>query len=145
MTAGMLLVSAQLLYFSRLDADSTFWTLLPGLVLGGVGMAMTMTPSAAAATRAVPVAKAGVGAAVLNACRQVGGSVGIALMGAIMASQLATPPTIESFMRGFERSLLVAAGIALAGAFLAAWLIRPHEMAARGEGEEPEPVVVEAA
>jgi EmrB/QacA subfamily drug resistance transporter len=145
MTAGMLLVSAQLLYFSRLGADSTFWTLLPGLVLGGVGMAMTMTPSAAAATRAVPVAKAGVGAAVLNACRQVGGSVGIALMGAIMASQLATPPTIESFMRGFERSLLVAAGIALAGAFLAAWLIRPHEMAARGEGEEPEPVVVEAA
>ena len=83
----------------------------------------------------------------LNACRQVGGSVGIALMGAIMASQLATPPTIESFMRGFERSLLVAAGIALAGAFLAAWLIRPHDMTAHGEGEgeKPEPVVVEAA
>ena len=147
MTAGMLLVSAQLLYFSRLEADATFWTLLPGLVLGGVGMAMTMTPSAAAATRAVPVAKAGVGSAVLNAFRQVGGSVGIALMGAIMASQLATPPTIESFMRGFERSLLVAAAIALAGAVLAAWLIRPHDRAAHGagEGEEPEPVVVEAA
>ena len=30
MTAGMLLVSGQLLYFSRLDADATFWTLLPG-------------------------------------------------------------------------------------------------------------------
>jgi EmrB/QacA subfamily drug resistance transporter len=143
MTAGMLLVAGQLLYFSRLGADATFWTLLPGLLLGGVGMAMTMTPSAAAATRAVPVEKAGVGSAVLNAFRQVGGSVGIALMGAIMASQLASPPTVESFMSGFERSLLVAAGIALAGAFVAAWLIRPHE-GARG-AEESEAVVVEAA
>jgi predicted MFS family arabinose efflux permease len=145
MTAGMLLVSAQLLYFSRLDADATFWTLLPGLLLGGFGMAMTMTPSVAAATRAIPVEKAGVGSAVLNAFRQVGGSVGIALMGAIMAAQLATPPTIASFMRGFERSLLVAAAIALAGAVLAAWLVRPHDRVAHGEGEESEPVAVEAA
>ncbi len=143
MTAGMLLVAGQLLYFSRLDADATFWTLLPGLLLGGVGMAMTMTPSAAAATRAVPVEKAGVGAAVLNAFRQVGGSVGIALMGAIMASQLATPPTVDSFMSGFERALLVAAGIALTGAFVAAWLIRPHEGRRGQEGTEP--VAVEAA
>ena len=99
MTAGMLLLSCQLLYFSQLGPDATFWTLLPGLVLGGVGMSMTMTPSTAAATRAVPVEKAGVGAAVLNAFRQVGGSMGIALMGAIMAAQLTTPPTAASFMR----------------------------------------------
>lgn len=93
-----------------------------------------MTPSAAAATRAVPVDKAGVGAAVLNAFRQVGGSLGIALMGAIMAAQLATPPTVESFMRGFERALLVAAGIALAGAVVAAWLVRPHDIAREADG-----------
>ncbi len=134
MALGMLLVALQLLYFSQLDADTTFWTLLPALVLGGVGMAMTMTPSAAAATRAVPVDKAGVGAAVLNAFRQVGGSLGIALMGAIMAAQLATPPTVESFMRGFERALLVAAGIALAGAVVAFWLVRPHDTAREAGG-----------
>ena len=50
-------------------------------------MALTMTPSAAAATRAVPVDKAGVGSAVLNASRQVGGSFGIAIMGAIVAAR----------------------------------------------------------
>ena len=76
---------------------------------------MTMTPSSAAAMRAVPVAKAGMGSAVLNAFRQVGGSTGIALMGAIMASRLTTPPTPASFMDGFERALLVASGIALDG------------------------------
>jgi EmrB/QacA subfamily drug resistance transporter len=126
-TAGMLLVAGQLLYFSRLTADSSFWVLLPGLILGGVGMAMTMPSSTAAATRAVPVEQAGVGAAVLNAFRQVGGSIGIALMGAIMAAQLADPPTVDSFMRGFEQALLVAAGIAIAGAIVAAVLIRPHD------------------
>ena len=78
----------------------------------------------------------------LNAFRQVGGSIGIALMGAIMAARLATPPTVESFMSGFERSLLVAAGIAFAGAIVAAWLIRPHEIA--HGAEEPEPTVIEA-
>ena len=104
MTAGMLLVTGQLVYFSMLGTEATFWTLLPGLLLGGFGMAMTMTPSAAAATRSVPVAKAGVGSAVLNAFRQVGGSIGIALMGAIMAAQLTDPPSVDSFMQGFEHS-----------------------------------------
>ncbi len=142
MTAGMFLVAGQLLYFSRLGVDESFWTLLPGLLLGGFGMALTMTPSVAAATRAVPVAKAGVGSAVLNAFRQVGGSIGIALMGAIMAARLTDPPSITSFMSGFERSLLVAAAIAFAGALVAGWLIRPHDTT---EGsEERQPMTAEA-
>jgi MFS family permease len=126
MAAGMVLLAVQLAYFSQLSSDASFWRLLPALVIGGFGMAMTMTPSSAAAMKAVPVEKAGIGSAVLNACRQVGGSTGIALMGAIMASELATPPTPESFMRGFERALLVASAIAVAGAVVAAWLIRPQ-------------------
>jgi EmrB/QacA subfamily drug resistance transporter len=145
MAGGMFLLSVQLAYFSQLSSDSTFWVLLPGLVIGGFGMAMTMTPSAAAATRAVPVEKAGVGSAVLNACRQVGGSTGIALMGAIMASQLATPPTTESFMRGFERALLVGSAIALLGSVVAAWLIRPHGTEVHGVAEERRGAPVEAA
>jgi EmrB/QacA subfamily drug resistance transporter len=136
-TTGMLLVAAQLLYFSRLDADASFWNLLPGLIFGGVGMALTMTPGAAAATRAIPVDKAGVGSAVLNAARQVGGSIGVALMGAIMAAQLASPPTVSSFMKGFEQALTVAAGIAIAGAVVAAVLIRPHDTREHGERTVP--------
>ena len=136
-TVGMLLVAGQLLAFSRLGEDASYWNLLPALILGGVGMSLTMTPSTAAATRAVPVAKAGVGAAVLNAFRQVGGSIGIALLGAIMASQLADPPTVESFMRGFERTLLVGAGIAIAAAVVAAVLIRPHDMRETDEQVAP--------
>jgi len=144
MAGGMVLLAIQLTYFSQLPTDATFWRLLPALVIGGFGMSMTMTPSSAAAMRAVPVEKAGVGSAVLNACRQVGGSTGIALMGAIMASQLATPPTTESFMRGFERALLVAAAIALVGAAVAAWLVRPHARGAH-DAEQHRAASVEAA
>ncbi|MCZ7589563.1 MAG: MFS transporter [Gaiella sp.] len=133
MATGMVLLAAQLAYFSQLSEDASFWRLLPALVLGGFGMSMTMTPSSAAAMRAVPVEKAGIGSAVLNACRQVGGSIGIALMGAIMASRLTRPPTTASFMSGFERALLVAAGIALAGAIVAAILVRPHDGSQTGE------------
>jgi EmrB/QacA subfamily drug resistance transporter len=142
MTTGMVLIAAQLLYLSRLGADATFWTLLPGFVVGGVGIALTMTPSAAAATRAVPVEKAGVGSAVLNAFRQVGGSLGIAVMGAIVAREVDGARTSDAFLRGFENALQVAAGIAIVGAVVAYLLVRPHEGAGRAREREtaPEPV-----
>jgi len=133
MTVGMVLVAVQLFYFSRLGQHATFWELLPGLVLGGLGMALTMTPSTAAATRSVPVAKAGVGSAVLNAFRQIGGSIGIAVMGAIMAHEAGGRHTVQAFMDGFSRSLTVASGIALAGAVVAFTLVRPHDRGEQGE------------
>jgi EmrB/QacA subfamily drug resistance transporter len=137
MSIGMVTLAVMLFYFSQVGPDATFWTLLPGLVIGGLGMGMTMTPTAAAATRAVPVDKSGVGSAVLNAMRQVGGSIGIALMGAIVAAQATGRPGIDGFMAGYERALLVAAFIALAGAVVAFALVR-HEA-------EEAPVTAEAA
>ena len=134
MTAGMALIAIQLLYFSRLGLHSTFWDLLPAFLVGGVGMSLTMTPSAAAATRNVPVDKAGVGAAVLNASRQVGGSLGIAIMGAIVAFEAGGRRTPEAFIDGFQSALLVAAAIASAGAVVAFVLVRPHEGAGRAPG-----------
>src|SRR5581483_543151 len=130
MTVGMALVAVQLVYFSQLGQHARYWELLPALVLGGIGMALTMTPSAAAATRSVSVDKAGVGSAVLNASRQVGGSIGIAVMGAIMAHEAGGRRTPEAFMDGFSPSLLVAAGIAIAGAVVALVLVRPHQLEA---------------
>ena len=127
----MVLVATQLALFSQLGTESTFWRMLPALVVGGIGMALVMTPSAAAAMRGVAIDKAGVGSAVLNSARQVGGSIGIALMGAIMAHEIASARGAgkgpeDAFVQGFEVSLLVAAGIALGGAVVAAGLVRTH-------------------
>jgi EmrB/QacA subfamily drug resistance transporter len=137
MTSGMVLVAIQLLYLSRLGLGENFWDLLPGLLVGGMGMALVMTPSAAAAVRSVPVDKAGVGSAVLNAFRQVGGSMGIALIGAIIAAEVGDDRSPEAFVDGFSTALVVAALIAFAGAAVALATVRTH----RPPAGEPAPVV----
>jgi EmrB/QacA subfamily drug resistance transporter len=127
---GMTLVSLCLVLFAQLNADSTFWNILPGLIVGGLGMALTMTPATAAAMGAVPVDKAGVGSAVLNSSRQVGGSLGIAVMGALVASQITTdtpgPLYAEQFVDGYHLALYVASGIALIGAAVAVLTVRKY-------------------
>jgi EmrB/QacA subfamily drug resistance transporter len=134
MGAGMVCVGVSLLIFSRLDMGSDFWSLLPGLLVGGVGMALAMTPTTAAAMGAVPVDKAGVGSAVLNSMRQVGGSLGIAVMGAIVTSHVepVSAPTAETaaqFVSGFQDALLVAAAIAFVAAIVAVTTVRKHRHA----------------
>ncbi len=124
---GMLLLSIMLLYYSQLGAHASFWALLPGLLIGGVGMGVTMTPVTAAAMSSVPVDKAGVGSAVLNSSRQVGGSLGIAVMGAIVLSGEAGLHTPAAFLHGFHDALRVAAVLALAGAVVATAAIRKVE------------------
>jgi EmrB/QacA subfamily drug resistance transporter len=126
MTVGMTLVATQLLYFSRLGVGESYWALVPGMVLGGLGVPSVMTPASAAALSGVPNDKAGVGSAVLNSSRQVGGTVGIALMGAIMAHELGGRLTPEAYTHALSVALLVACAICLAGALLAVTLVRSH-------------------
>jgi EmrB/QacA subfamily drug resistance transporter len=125
---GMTLLTISLLLFAQLDVGSHFWSILPALLVGGTGMAMTMTPTTAAAMGSVPVDKAGVGSAVLNSARQVGGSLGIAIIGAVVAGQLHVGPRsaafAEEFVRGYHRGLYVAAGIAFFGAIVATATVR---------------------
>jgi EmrB/QacA subfamily drug resistance transporter len=136
MTAGMLCLSASLVLFSRLGLDSTFWDIFPGLVVGGFGMALVMTPMTAAALGAVPVEKSGVGSGVLNTFRQVGGALGIAVMGAIVASYVDLEggrPDPASFIDGFQAALRVSAVFALIGAVVALATIRKHRHLDAGE------------
>jgi predicted MFS family arabinose efflux permease len=129
MAGGLTLLATSLVLFSRLDAASGFWDMFPGLVIGGLGMASVMTPMTAAAMGSVPVAKAGVSSGVLNTFRQVGGALGIAMMGAILTSRenssLASGHSVDAaFVDGFSTALEVAAIIAFVGAITAAILIR---------------------
>jgi EmrB/QacA subfamily drug resistance transporter len=130
MGTGMTLVGFSLLLYERVTVHSTFWTLLPSMILGGVGMAMTMSPMTSAAMGSVPVDKAGVGSGVLNSFRQVGGSLGIAVMGAIVAASVSSPaspnthPDPTQFLAGFHHALEVATAIALAGAAIGVATLR---------------------
>jgi hypothetical protein len=74
------------------------------------------------------VDKAGVGSGVLNSFRQMGGSLGIALMGAIVASYVTVSPRspegAQEFVDGLHAALLVSAGITFAAAAVAIALVR---------------------
>jgi EmrB/QacA subfamily drug resistance transporter len=129
---GMTLLAVMLFYYTRLGVNESFWTLLPGLLLGGFGMGLTMTPVTAAAMSAVSVDKAGVGSAVLNSARQVGGSLGIAVMGAIVAGS-------SNYLTGFHDALRVGSLLCLVGAVVAVAAIR------KIEHKQPVPVAAEAA
>jgi MFS family permease len=142
MTGGMTLVGCSLLAFAQLQPDSSYPRLLLGMLLGGVGMASTMTPMTAAALSAVPVDKAGVGSGMLNTFRQVGGALGIAVMGAILAAGANAAVAdreskLAGFMNGLHHALYVASIIAFAGAVTAAATIRSHAGAHVG-AETPE-------
>jgi hypothetical protein len=92
-----------------------------------------MSPATAAALSGVPVDKAGVGSAVVNTARQLGGSIGIALLGAIVARGVAGGQTPEAFVHGLSNALLVACALAALASVIAAALVRSH--AARDEIE----------
>jgi len=144
---GMVVLTGSLVLFARMGAHESFWGLLPAMLLGGVGMGVAMAPVTAAAMSSVRPDKAGVGSAVLNSMRQVGGSLGIAIMGAIVAAGAGASirsghPNPAAFLNGFHHALETAAGIALAGALLAALtLTRPQHP----QEAEPHTAFAEAA
>ena len=128
MSGGMVLLTVSMLIFGTLDEHATFWNILPGLLVGGAGMAITMAPTTAAAMGSVPVNKAGVGSAVINSMRQVGGSLGIAIMGALVATEVSVrpfnPAYPEQFVSGYQRAVHFGAAILLAGALVAVLTVR---------------------
>jgi EmrB/QacA subfamily drug resistance transporter len=95
---GLLLVSASLFTFSRIAVDSGYIDLLPGFMLLGIGIAMTMSPMTSAAMNAVPVQKAGIASGVLSMFRMVGGSLGVAVTGAIFQGLVSS--RLDSLLSG---------------------------------------------
>jgi EmrB/QacA subfamily drug resistance transporter len=140
MGGGLTLIGIALLLFSRLDAHSSYWSILPALIIAGLGLSLAMTPTTAAVMASVPVDKAGVGSAVLNSFRQVGGSLGVAVIGAIVTSQIVvlpgSPHYADQFVSGMHTGFHVSAAMALIGALVAVAAVRrtPHAAAAAVPG-----------
>jgi EmrB/QacA subfamily drug resistance transporter len=86
MAAGLLTVALALFIQSHLTVHSGYGLLLPGFVLMGLGMGLTMSPMSTAAMNAVDRTKAGVASGVLSMSRMVGGTFGVAVMGALVTA-----------------------------------------------------------
>jgi EmrB/QacA subfamily drug resistance transporter len=83
---GLVLVAAGLVVISRVGTATPYWLLLAGLVPLGVGMGAAMTPATAAITEGLPAAQQGVGSALNDLSREVGGALGIAVIGSVVTA-----------------------------------------------------------
>jgi EmrB/QacA subfamily drug resistance transporter len=86
MTLGLLVLAGALLLQARISVHSGYDVLLPGFVLMGLGMGLVMSPMSTAAMNAVGRSKAGAASGVLSMSRMVGGTFGVALVGALITA-----------------------------------------------------------
>jgi EmrB/QacA subfamily drug resistance transporter len=83
MVAGLSLATLSLFLQTRIDVNTGYELLLPAFILLGIGMALVMSPMSTAAMNAVSPDKAGVASGILSMSRMVGGTFGVAAIGAL--------------------------------------------------------------
>jgi len=121
MTGGLLLVAVSLFWQSFLSVGSGFAFLAPGFVLMGIGMGFIMSPMSTAAMNAVDRTKAGVAGGILSMSRMIGGTLGIAVLGALVGN----PADPAGYVSSLGDGLLVGSIVAAAGAVVAWTLVSP--------------------
>lgn len=84
--AGLAIVSLALVVLSLATVTSGYGPVLASLLILGLGMGMTMAPATESIMGSLPRAKAGVGSAVNDTTRQIGGALGVAILGSLLAS-----------------------------------------------------------
>jgi EmrB/QacA subfamily drug resistance transporter len=169
-TVGLALIAVASFAGAFTTATTGFGYIAAWITVTGLGLGLTMPPSLDVAMSALTVSRSGVGNAVLQALRQVGGAVGVAVLGTVLNSgyrhdlPAGAPPVAregisagvaagagdpgllaavrDAFVHGMDRSLIVAGAAALAGAILA--LIFVPGKAAEPALEEPSPVLAES-
>jgi EmrB/QacA subfamily drug resistance transporter len=87
--SGFLLIALSFLGVQLLGLDTPIWLLVLVLSVQGVGMGAVMAPATESIMSVVPREKAGAGAAVNNSVRQVGGALGVAILGSVLAASYA--------------------------------------------------------
>ncbi|MEY2399929.1 MAG: hypothetical protein QOJ08_40 [Ilumatobacteraceae bacterium] len=85
-TTGMLLTAAGVFILSFLSPASGYGHVLLGMLVMGSGMGLTMTPMTELIMSSVPRDKAGVGSAMNDTTREVGTTLGVAVLGSILSS-----------------------------------------------------------
>ena len=85
---GLLLVGVGLLLMRGLNAGSTWTHLIPGMIVGGLGVGLVNPPLASTAVGVVPPQRAGMASGINSTFRQVGIATGIALLGTLFSNKV---------------------------------------------------------
>ena len=96
---------------------TSYLVLVPALIAAGFGMALTMPAATAAVIESAPAERAGIASGVLNAARQAGGAIGVALLGTLIAG--------SSLVNGLHVAMASSAAAFALAAVVAALAVRP--------------------
>jgi EmrB/QacA subfamily drug resistance transporter len=121
--AGLAMMAAFYAWVSTADASLNYGTIAVQMVLFGTGMGFTSAPATEAIMGVVPTEKAGVGSAVNDTTRLLGGTLGVAVIGSVYASLYASRLT-NLLPRGLPASLASAAHSSAGAALIAAAHLR---------------------
>jgi EmrB/QacA subfamily drug resistance transporter len=136
-TAGCILGAAGMFFLTGLGPNESYvGSILPALILAGLGFGLIFAPSIATATLGVAEDEAGIASAMVNTSQQVGGSIGVALLSTISASAIASQlsglnsqPTpadvLAADVHGYTTCFYWAGGIFVLAAICAFGLLRP--------------------
>ena len=150
LTTGLLLTAAGAALYAQMPADGHyFWDVFPGLIVSGIGLALTFVPVTIAGLTGVQPADAGVASGLINTSRQIGGSLGLAAVTTIAATASShyarthQVPAVDgqALTHGFQVAFYALMGFALAGAAIAAAFLESKPKAAR----TAEPIEVDVA
>jgi len=94
---GLALVCAGLAIIAQVGTQTPYLLMAAGLVVLGAGMGAAMTPATSAITEALPLAQQGVGSAINDLSREIGGATGIAVIGSILTSTYAAKVNLTGF------------------------------------------------
>jgi MFS family permease len=139
LSAGLLLTAAGAALYAQMPADGHyFWNVFPGLMLSGIGLALSFVPVTIASLTGVQRSEAGIASGLINTSRQLGGSIGLAAITTVTATatrHYAASHEVPAFSNsalthGFQIAFYALAGLALAGAAIAAAFIESKPKAA---------------
>jgi MFS transporter, DHA2 family, methylenomycin A resistance protein len=136
MFTGLTIGALGLLAMTLSSADSPYGTLIVPLLAIGFGTAYTMPAATAATIEAAPSGQAGIASDALNASRQVGSTLGVAVFGALVANT-------DAFMTGYRLSVLIGGSVFAIGAVIALWAIPSHNHASTARSSTPSLVTKE--
>jgi MFS transporter, DHA2 family, methylenomycin A resistance protein len=113
MFAGLVIAAAGCAMLTGIDHHTTYLAILPGQLLIRLGIGLAVPAITTGTLAAVPSVRSGVASGALNAVRQTGGAVGVALFGALMATDMVRGVRIALVISGLL--LLVIAVVSLIG------------------------------
>jgi DHA2 family methylenomycin A resistance protein-like MFS transporter len=119
MLAGLLCGAAGFAGLIAAGQSTPYAVLVAPLIAAGFGMAFTMPAATAAVIEDASAEQAGIASGVLNAARQAGGAIGVAVLGALIAG--------HAFVSGLHVAMAVSAGSFLVGALVTFIWVRHHQ------------------